>query len=164
MPAKDSILNYLAALKAKFDIGAVKKEEIGPATKTKGSTIRNALAALKKDGLVVVDGKMLVITSKGMGEADTSSFGNIKIATTNEEKHNMIKEELTSDKQRQLFDALADGHIYNKEELRVSLGYGKNSTWRNLIASLVKVKVAEYPSQKTIQLTKSMFPIVPRPE
>ena len=145
MPAYESALNYRAAMKAKFDIDEVKKGELASAAKIGGaSTLRNVLKKLKDNGLVVREGAMIKIASKGMDAADTSEFDNIKVATTND------------DKQRSLFDALADGHIHDKEELREALGLPKNQ--------LVKIKVAWYPDSKSIQLTKAMFPVIPRPE
>lgn len=162
--AADTILNYLAAMKAKFNQDEVDKTKLSGLTKIKGaSTIRNALAKLKKEGLITVEGKMVVITSKGMDKADTSAFDHIKVPTTNQEKHDIIREELNK-KQREVFDALIDGYSKNKEDLRDQLSMEKNSTWRNLLASLVKIKVAEYPTKTTIRLTKDMFPVVDRPE
>lgn len=162
--AAETIRDFLACMKAKFSMDEVEKKKIGGLTKINGaSTIRNALAKLKKDGIIKVNDGMLEITAKGMDEADTSAFDHIKIPTTNQEKHDIMRTELKG-KQILVFDAIIDGHTKNKEELRLQLGLEKNSTWRNLLASLVKINVAEYPDKLSIRLTKDMFPVVPRPE
>lgn len=168
--APDTVLNLLAAMKAKYNVDEMEKSKIAELAKIKGaSTMRKAIAKLKKEGRIEVDaGGMIKITSIGMDRADRSAFDSITIPTTNEEKHERVKEEiLTSENQRRVFDALADGHIHIKEDVRQELGMPNNSTWRKLLASLVKINVAEYPDglkSTTIRLTSAMFPIVPRPE
>ena len=162
--ANDTVLNCLAALKSKYDMNEVDKTTLGTMTKIQGaSTIRKALSKLKKDGCIDVDAKMVSITDKGMGQADTSTFDNFKVATNNDEKHEQVKEELNKN-QIAVFDALKDGRVHDKEEIRVRLDFPKNSTWRKLLASLINKQILEYPDPKSIQLTQAMFPIVPRPE
>ena len=162
--ANGTVLNCLAALKSHQDIDEVDKTTIGTMTKISGaSTIRNALAHLKKEGYITVNGKMVSITDKGMDEADPSAFDNFRLPTSNDEKHEQVKKDLTKS-ECLVFEELKDGRVRLKEEVRVKLEFSKNSTWRNLLAGLVKKQVAEYPDSKSIQLTKAMFPIVPRPE
>ena len=163
--ANATVLNYLAAMKSKYDINEVDKTKLGALAKIKGaSTLRKALAYHKQNGNIEVVGKMVSITKKGMDEADTTEFDNIKIATTNDEKHEQVKEGLKK-KQIELFDAMKDGRVYAKETLRLKLNMENNSTWRKLLASLVNLKIAEYyPDSKSIRLTDGMFPVVPRLE
>lgn len=67
--------------------------ELASAAKIGGaSTLRNLLKKLKDNGLVVREGAMIKIASKGMDAADASEFDNIKVATTNDNKDD--KEEL----------------------------------------------------------------------
>jgi len=95
---------------------------------------------------------------------DLANFSGLDaLPQTNGEHHQSIKAKLNP-KQVDLFEALADGHFHDKEEIRESLGHKKNSTWRNLCASLVNDKIAEYPTKDSIQLTKYMFPFEARPE
>jgi DNA-binding IclR family transcriptional regulator len=52
----------------------------------------------------------------------------------------------------------------SQDKVADALGIDKTkSTWRNLVASLVKIGVAEYPSRTSIRLTEKMFPVVARP-
>jgi superfamily II helicase len=164
MGANETILNFLAAMKAKYDKDEIDLKKLGTQTKIKGaSTVRKAIAKLKKNGWITVSGGIVRITDQGMAAADTSSFDDIEIPTTNAEKHASVKADLSANQVR-LFDAISDGRSHQKELVRKQLEMPNNSTWRKLLASLKTINVAEYPDKDTIRLTKDMFPIVPRPE
>jgi hypothetical protein len=187
-----TVLNALGALRVKFGEDQSTKKDVGTMAAIKGaSTLRNAWAKLKKAGWVKVDGQMVSITDQGMLNVDQEIITRIK-APTNKEHQDSIRAELKG-KQRSVFDALIDGLPHAKvswlsacilvacasiafrlsfmrrcdsqDEVAEALGMDKTkSTWRNLLASLVKIGIAEYPDKTTsIRLTKRMFPVGLRP-
>ena len=111
--ASATVLNSLAALKCKYDMNELEKPKIETIVKIRGSTLRNAFADLKKQKLIEVNGKKVSITDEGMSKADTSSFDDIKIPTTNDEKHDAIRMELKPSEVK-LFDAMIDAHVHDK--------------------------------------------------
>ena len=153
------ILNTLAAHKVKFGQDSVSRKKLGGLAKVPGaSTVRNALAKLKKELWVEVNGDEVVITDRGMQHANVEA---VEIPTSNAEHHAKIKQDLTA-KQVALFDLISDGHVHSKTEVMEALGMSKNSSWRNLLAALAKEHIIEHEKDK-IQLTERRFPVVPRP-
>lgn len=153
------ILNTLAAHKVKFGQDTVDKKKLGALSKVPGaSTVRKALAKLKQDGWIVVTKDTVEITSLGMENAD---IDHVDIPTTNEEHHNTVKADLKP-KEVDLFNEIKDGHIHSKKDVIKALGMQNNSTWRKLVAALANKNILEH-SKDDLQLTKEMFPIVPRP-
>lgn len=79
------LLNAAAAIKAKL-CKDLDRKQVSVVTGIKASsTIRNAVAKLKKDGLVEVTKEAIIITDKGMEEADASAmdlFNTTKSTTT----------------------------------------------------------------------------------
>jgi hypothetical protein len=155
------ILNMLAAHKVKFQQDSVEKEKVGGLAKIPGSsTVRNALAKLRKKEWIEVTNGLVQITALGMQHANVEA---IEIPTSNEDHQAKVKESLNP-KQVQLFDLISDGLPNDKEAVRVALGFETNSTWRNFLAALKKQRIIEEDTKTTIQLTKNMFPVIPRPE
>ena len=164
-PTPMKILNVAALQKVQFGKD-LDKSQISVLTGIGGgSTIRKGLAALKKQEYIEVDGGNVIITDKGMDNADLSSIDLASLPKTNRDHHETIKTQrkLTA-KEIAVFDTLADGRVYTKEKVRIATGSQKNSTWRKLLASLKNKNVLEYPDANSLQLTKEMFPFEPRPE
>ena len=107
------VLNVLAAMKSQ-DVDTMDKATAGSMAKVKGSTLRNAYAKLKKDGLVVYLGsKDVKITSAGMDKSDPSTYDDFKLPTSNEEKWDEVRAGLKS-AEKEVFEAMLDGNIYDK--------------------------------------------------
>ncbi|CAB9501086.1 expressed unknown protein [Seminavis robusta] len=167
MPPKTAmaLLNCCAALKANYDQDEAEKNEVAAMAQVKGdSTKRNGFAALKKLGWVTYEGKTkVIITDKGMLNADRAVMDQFKKPTSNDEHHDKIRSGLKGTEVK-LFNALIDGLTHKKDDVAKELKIDpKKSTWRNVMASLVKKNIAEYPSRQEIRLTKKMFPVVKRP-
>ena len=160
--AATKILNAVASNKAQFDEGT-EMEQLPALTGIAGaSTIRNGLAALKKQSLVIVVAKVAHATPKGMDCADLSAVA--ELPKTNQEHHETIKTvRKLKTKEIELFDKLSDGRVHSKNDIRKAMGIGGDSTWRNLMTALKKRGILEYPGKGGLQLTKKMFPFEPRP-
>jgi hypothetical protein len=158
--AATKILNIVAARMAKFGRSTAKEHLPVYAAIAGRSTIRNGLARLKKQGLITVTRTGEVVpTDKGMESADWTNVNLDNIPSTNEDYHKIVKtSKKLSDRERKLFDHIADGQPHLKADIREALGYLNNSTWRNLMARLKKKDVMEYPNSKSVQLVKRMFP------
>lgn len=115
------LLNLLAALRINFDEEEVdKKKAAAMASISAGSTARNAFAELKKAGCVYYSGKNAVITPQGLDNADMGVVDTIRRPTSNEKKHNSVREGLKP-KEKMLFDALIDGRSHPKVRSNVVL-------------------------------------------
>lgn len=164
--ATKMILNIVVARKAKFETGTDKKYLAVYTGITGASTIRNSLASLKKEGLVVVNGNDVEPTPKGVASVDVGAVDLNALISTDGEYHDLIKtaKKLSAAEVR-LFDHIADGRSYLKEDVRSALKFEKNSTWRNLVAGLKKKEVLEYhPNDKFVRLVNDLFPFGTRAE
>ena len=161
--ASQCLLDVIATLmtEPKFSSSSfIPREKIDAYMKLQGingaSTIRNAVAKSKKDDLIVVEGKTVALTEKGMNNsnrlADMSSNSN------EEYQKKKIDDAKLNTKMRMLLDYLKDGKAYSKTELLTELDMTANSTWRNMIAKLknegfIKIKTT------LIELSDEMFPL-----
>ena len=161
--ASQCLLDVIATLmtEPKFSSSSfIPREKIDAYMKLQGingaSTIRNAVAKSKKDDLIVVEGKTVALTEKGMNNsnrlADMSSNSN------EEYQKKKIDDAKLNMKMRMLLDYLKDGKAYSKTELLTELDMTANSTWRNMIAKLknegfIKIKTT------LIELSDEMFPL-----
>ena len=161
--ASQCLLDVIATLmtEPKFSSSSfIPREKIDAYMKLQGingaSTIRNAVAKSKKDDLIVVEGKTVALTEKGMNSsnrlADMSSNSN------EEYQKKKIDDAKLSTKMRMLLDCLKNGKAHSKTELLTELDMTANSTWRNMIAKLknegfIKIKTT------LIELSDEMFPL-----
>jgi len=160
------ILNTAAALKATLGKDLDRKQ-ISILTGINGaSTIRNGLADLKKQNLAEVTPESVIVTEKGMEEADLSEVDVATIPTTNKDYQENIKVQLKlTSKELEVFDAMANGRVYTKDQIMIAIDGKKNSTFRNLLAGLKKKNIIEPAAEKdSFQLHKDMFPFEARPE
>lgn len=156
------ILNAIAQNKAELDQGTNMDQMSVLTGIAGGSTIRKGMAALKRLNLVIVEAKVAHATAKGMDQADLSAVA--ERPKTNEEHHEKIKtSRKLKPKEVDLFDALSDGRVHSKEDIRNALGVKGESTFRKLTGALKKHGILEYHG-KSIQLTTAMFPLAPRSE
>lgn len=127
-----------------------------------GSTIRNALAVLKKIGWVEVTLDKIIVTPKGLEHAEPCD---VNIPTSNDEYHEQTKKHFKlKGKAIAVFDLLAadGGGKHEKQEIAEAVFDGKtNSTFRNTLAALARHKLIEREGTK-IWLADKMFPVVPR--
>jgi Mn-dependent DtxR family transcriptional regulator len=130
------------------------------------STIRNALAKLKKLNWIDTDVKDgIVVTEVGLENADPNAFDMNNAVTTNKEHLDNIKEHFKlNEKAIAAIDFISSGRVFTKDEVANALGMQKNSTLRNLFADMKNKGIIEYHGKSSLQLTKEMFPFDPRPE
>ena len=158
-PAETKVLNVLAARKATFDEEEVEKSKIAGYAKMGGSTMRNAISALLKKGLITVKNGRASITKEGLQHANPDAMD---MPTSNEAHHDKVKATLKKNEVA-LFDTLMDGLPQDKKTTAKAIGMETNSTWRNMLAKLLKDNIIQYEGQN-VRLHKDMFPIIPRPE
>jgi len=129
------------------------------------STIRNALAKLKKLDYIEPEVKEAIVpTDKGMKNADVSHVNIGTMPSSNEDYQEKVKEHFKlKEMARNVFDLIADGRVYTKDQVASALGLKKNSTFRNLMADIKKKGIIEARGD-SLQLTEAMFPFDPRPE
>lgn len=161
--AKMKILNAAAATKLSLGEDLDRKQIPALTGITGASTIRNALAALKKNGWIEVTAETVVLTSEGM---DRANPGDLEVPSSNAEHHEKIKtQRKLTPKAIAVFDMLVDGRVYSKQDVANAIFDGKmNSTFRNTLADLSKHKIIERPDSSSLRLTDKMFPFIPRPE
>jgi hypothetical protein len=125
------------------------------------STMRNACAGFKKNGLVdTPDSKSLKLTTKG--HAAASKLTNVRIPKSNAEFHGQFKAMLQSGgkKTLQIFDILVSGPPRSRAELAKIIGTEvKKSTFRNALAPFNKLKFLEELADKRLQLADKCFPL-----
>jgi hypothetical protein len=158
------ILATLAKLKIQTKKDGVEKKKLGSLTGIDGaSTIRNALAKLTREGKVDPTRETVSITDEGLQAVDTTALDQIKLATTNKEHHESVKSGLKK-REVDLFEVISDGRVYEKTHVAKELGMTMNSTFRNLVAAVVRVDIVEHVGKGSIRLHENMFPHEPRPE
>lgn len=116
------------------------------------------LGNIKKKGYVnYPDGATVALTEKGIAyvgtDVDPSSI-------TNETIHETFKELLPGNKGKLIFEAISDGHVHQKKDIAVQLGYDltKLSGYEK---DLSKMSTLEFinKTKTTIQLTDKCFPL-----
>ena len=125
---------------------------------SKSSTMRNACAKLKKEGLAdTSDPKTLQLTEKGLKAAGT----NLKPLTTNAEFHSFLKDLIKEKKAWEIFNILISGpHTRAEIAKKINTEVSK-STFRNALAPLNKLDLLEdieVEGNKALQLTEFCFP------
>ena len=136
----DLILHLVAQI-------ALPRVRLTMGTGIKPKTVTNTLPKLKAQGLVTYTAKEVSLTPAGIKEAGDSA----RRPTSNAEYHERLKEDLNK-RQREIFDKLATGEIWDKDKLAVELGYdsAKHKTFVNHIGSLSGKKIIEYPMQAVV--------------
>jgi Mn-dependent DtxR family transcriptional regulator len=125
---------------------------------SKSSTMRNACAKLKKEGLAdTSDPKTLQLTEKGLKTAGT----NLKPLTTNTEFHSVLNDLIREKKAWDIFNILISGpHTRAEIAKKINTEVSK-STFRNALAPLNKLELLEdieVEGKKALQLTEFCFP------
>lgn len=160
--AKMKILNAAAATKATTGED-LDRDQISALSGVSGaSTIRNALAALKKSHWIEVTPTKIIVTPTGWKVADPCQAS---VPTSNAEYHETTKKHFKlKPKACAVFDFLVDGRKYERQAIADAVFDGKtNSTFRNTLAALNKHKLIEREGS-LIWLADKMFPIVSRSE
>ena len=123
-------------------------------TGIKPKTVTNTLPKLKAQGLVTYTAKEVSLTPAGIKEAGDSA----RRPTSNAEYHERLKEDLNK-RQREIFDKLATGEIWDKDKLAVELGYdsAKHKTFVNHIGSLSGKNIIEYPEKGLVRMSDACF-------
>ncbi|KAL7553354.1 hypothetical protein ACHAWF_016629 [Thalassiosira exigua] len=123
----------------------------------------NALSALKTDGMVAYpDNKSVALTRKGIESAEAKK---ITPPQSNIEVHDRMKA-LMKPKQEQIFNCLADGKPYLRDEIAARVGHTNPSSkgWANSVSKMSSIGILCYPrddsdpKKKWVQLTDMCFP------
>ena len=158
--ASQTVLNVIASVSQLNGSKDVRRKEVESFLNCQApmgkSTFANSLTKLKKEGLISTSKSgVITISKKGMDKATVQDMSK----ATNEDFHKSIKEKSKlTEKQRALFDYLADGKVHNKKEAAAAIGCKMNSTWANMLTKLKKLGIIEF-GRETINLTKKMFPL-----
>lgn len=116
----------------------------------KPKTIANTITKLRQKGLIEFDASTIRLTAKGVKSIDPELLK----PPSPEDHLERIKETLKG-KQVQLFEALLDGEIHNKDDIAQQLNYEnrKVKAFMNLTGALKKGKgLVIYPDAETIQI------------
>jgi 6-phosphogluconate dehydrogenase (decarboxylating) len=140
--AQMKILNAAATTKLTTGDDLDRNQLIALTGITGSSTVRNALAALKKKDWVEVTPEKIIVTPEGMDNADP---GDVTVPASNSEYHDKMKAMFKlKAKAIAVFDMLVDSRTYEKQEVANAIFQGKtNSTFRNTLADLNKHKIVE---------------------
>jgi biotin operon repressor len=138
----------------------IPREKIDAYMKLQGisgaSTIRNAVAKSKKDDLIVVEGKTVALTEKGM--KNSNRLADMSTNSNEEYQKKKIDDAKLNTKMRILLDYLKNGKAHSKTELLAELDMTANSTWRNMIAKLKNEGFIKVETNM-IELSDIMFPL-----
>jgi hypothetical protein len=161
--ASQCLLDVIATLmtEPKFSSsGFIPREKIDAYMKLQGisgaSTIRNAVAKSKKDDLIVVEGKTVALTEKGMN--DSNRLADMSSNSNEEYQKKKIGDAKLNTKMRMLLDYLKDGKAHSKTELLAEFDMTANSTWRNMIAKLKNEGFIKIETNM-VELSDEMFPL-----
>ncbi|KAL3917637.1 MAG: hypothetical protein SGARI_007659 [Bacillariaceae sp.] len=157
--AAAKVLNTAAAWKVKYGEDLERKQVSAIAEIPGASTVRKAFAALKKLGLITVTATHVVVTPRGMDEADASQVELADRPTTNAEVLEQRKKDVKlTQKELDVVNFIADGNVYTMKSIADACFDGKqNSTLRKLKASLKSKGLVEYVDSG-LQLHKNLFP------
>jgi hypothetical protein len=140
-PMKDRILLAIAsqmALQGNTSDGVEKTLAMSAVGSTNQHSFDTICSALKKSGLIGKVGTLLTLTEAGIeavGGADA-----IKPPENNGEAQAMLREKLKAGKAKQMFDKLADGNAYKREDLAKEVGMDATSkSFGTYISSLSKM-------------------------
>lgn len=120
------------------------------------STMRNALAALKKKGLIIP--KTLQLTQKGHDEACKLD---IDLPKSDQEFHNTFKNKIKGSKKSvEVYELLQYGPPLTKQQIAQKIGIDvTKSTFRNTMVPLNKLKFLEEIEGKRFRLAEKLFPL-----
>ena len=155
--AVERIMAALAELHATGE-ESPSKEAVGfySGVDPKSSTMRNACAVLRKDGIILP--KSLQLTPKGHDRARTL---NIELPKSDDDFHNQFKNRIkASKKTMEVYDLLRFGPPLTKLQIADSIGMdAKKSTFRNTLAPLNKHGLLEQVSGNRLRLANKCFPL-----
>jgi hypothetical protein len=156
--AAATILNTVAALKAKRGKESIERKKLSALTGIQGkSTIANALTKLKVNGWMEVTASTPTITDEGMDAADPGAVAVDDIPTTNVGFHDAVKKQYKlKAKECDLFDHIADGKTYIKKDVAAAIDCKMNSTFANMMTKLKKHDILEF-DRTTMRLHNDMY-------
>ena len=115
----------------------------------------NLLTKLKKERLMDVHPKHVVVSKKGMALADTDGITSSAPQSHEEQQEKLMEKYKLSNSERKLIKALADGSWHDREDVRKALGT-KPGSFANTLTKPRKHKLMEIEGKK-LRLTDNMF-------
>ena len=86
-----------------------------------------------KDKWISYDKDTIELTEKGRDQVGEEA---LQVPTNNDALHDKIKEQLKSKRSREIFDILADGRAYSKEEIAKRMGVELNKSFGTYLSGL----------------------------
>lgn len=155
--ADGKILNAANAISIRLGIDQVPRKQVAAlcGIKYNSSTFANGLTKLKKRGSIQFTSEHIIVTEQGRESADP--IDSAGIPTTNEEYHELIKEQYKlKGKALDMFDFLSDGREQPTKAVAEAIGCKLNSTFANLKTNMKKLGIITF-TKETIKLTDEMF-------
>jgi hypothetical protein len=142
-------------------VTTVHKDVFASQLKIVPKTVANILTKLKNANKIVMSRGNISLTEEGV-----QGLGELaKQPGTDEEIHKRLKADLKK-RQVELFDLIADGREYSKEDIARKLGYdqgAKTKAFMNLIGDMKNArKILIYPTKDTIQLKADVCFLPPK--
>lgn len=88
-----------------------------------------------KKGWIVYDKNTIHLTEEGRKEVGEDA---LEMPTNNDALHEKMKEQLKQKKSKEIFDILADGRAYSREEIAETLGIEINKSFGTYLSGLSK--------------------------
>lgn len=152
-------LRALLVMKQLHKMEEAPKERIAAMSQISKATFPSLLSRMAKAGLIEYGSGTIQLTDKGMKQALALPKDAMDMVTSNQDAHEAILKSLKSKKAREIFQALADGKIHNKEAVMRAVKCTNPATFNPLVSrELKKLGHVHYPSKGTIQLTATCFP------
>jgi hypothetical protein len=158
--SSDQIMELLGMNYAR-GVTTVHKDVFASQLKIVPKTVANILTKLKNANKIGMSRGNISLTEEGV-----QGLGELaKQPGTDEEIHKRLKADLKK-RQVELFDLIADGREYSKEDIARKLGYdqgAKTKAFMNLIGDMKNArKILIYPTKDTIQLKADVCFLPPK--
>ncbi|CAB9518891.1 expressed unknown protein [Seminavis robusta] len=132
----EKILQAVASLHALGQAKPCKKQAQAMAGIPDKKTFDTYCGTMKnKKGLIVYDKETIELTEKGREEVGPAA---LEVAATNDAMHDKIKEQLKNKRSREIFEILADGRAWSKDELADKMGIENNKSFGTYLSALSK--------------------------
>lgn len=151
-----NVLNWAAKITIEEGKINVPREEILLELKCSKGSFANLLTGLRKEDCIEIFSKHIVVTQKGMAQADTDGVTSSAPQSHEEQQEKLMTKFKLSKSERELVEHLADGSWQDREAVRIALGGKSKGSFANILIKPRRAKILE-SSGKTIRLTDIMF-------
>ena len=151
--APDRILKAIAGRAAFKEEKPDRKMIMGLAAMANEKSFGTTILNMKNKGLVEYDRTTIWLTDKGKEEVGEDA---LTVPQTNDAMQATLREQVTGQKPRLIFDILLDGRAYGRAELAEMLKLEDNKSFGTYVSALSKV--SERVEGKKIRLKDIAFP------